>query len=101
MQDDDCSVIARLRAGVREHGLVDPGRDRLGVHVPPPGQEGYEPGLAEHLGSDTFLKVEVEGIGPLNIRVGGEVELHHGDPVRLAPRPDRIYRFDEAGNAAA
>ena len=58
-------------------------------------------GLAEHLGSDTFLKVDVEGIGHLNIRVGGEVELHHGDKVSLAPRPDRIYRFDEAGIASA
>ncbi|HEY9212402.1 MAG TPA: ABC transporter ATP-binding protein [Ancylobacter sp.] len=57
-------------------------------------------GLSEHLGSDTFLKVDVEGIGPLNIRVGGEVELHHGDKVNLAPRPDRIYRFDESGMAS-
>jgi multiple sugar transport system ATP-binding protein len=56
-------------------------------------------GLAEHLGSDTFLKVEVPGVGTLTVRGGGEVGLHHGDTVRLAPQPDKLHRFDTNGLA--
>ena len=56
-------------------------------------------GLAEHLGSDTFLKVEGPGVGTLTVRGGGEVGLHHGDTVRLAPQPDKLHRFDANGLA--
>ncbi|MDR6951574.1 multiple sugar transport system ATP-binding protein [Ancylobacter sp. 3268] len=58
-------------------------------------------GISEHLGSDTFLKVQVEGIGPLTVRAGGEVRLHHGDPVSLAPQAGKLHRFDAAGKAIA
>ncbi len=54
-------------------------------------------GLAEHLGSDTFLKVDVPGIGVLTVRGSGEMGLHHGDQIRLGPQPGKVYRFDEAG----
>ncbi|MCK0195842.1 ABC transporter ATP-binding protein [Ancylobacter sp. 6x-1] len=57
-------------------------------------------GICEHLGSDTFLKVEVAGVGTINVRAGGEVPLHHGDPIRLTPQPDKFHRFDSAGQAA-
>ncbi|CAA0099004.1 Maltose/maltodextrin import ATP-binding protein MalK [Starkeya nomas] len=57
-------------------------------------------GLCEHLGSDTFLKVDVEGVGQINVRASGEVALAFGDTVGLAPQPDKLHRFDEAGNAA-
>ena len=56
-------------------------------------------GLAEHLGSDTFLKVSVDGIGTLNIRASGEVARHHGDRVSLAPQADKIHRFDKDGRS--
>ncbi|MCS0495764.1 ABC transporter ATP-binding protein [Ancylobacter sp. MQZ15Z-1] len=56
-------------------------------------------GLCEHLGSDTFLKVDVEGIGQINVRAGGEVRLRFGDPVGLAPQQDKLHRFDSAGKA--
>ena len=56
-------------------------------------------GLAEHLGSDTFLKVEVAGIGPMTVRTGGEMALNHGDPVTLGPQPGKLYRFDADGKA--
>ncbi|WP_284164193.1 ABC transporter ATP-binding protein [Frigidibacter sp. SD6-1] len=55
-------------------------------------------GLSEHLGSDSFLKVAVEGIGTLTVRAAGEVGVHHGDRIRLAPA-GKIHRFDESGNA--
>ena len=57
-------------------------------------------GLCEHLGSDTFLKMDVEGVGQINVRASGEVALAFGDTVGLAPQPDKLHRFDEAGNAA-
>ncbi|MCS0502797.1 ABC transporter ATP-binding protein [Ancylobacter mangrovi] len=56
-------------------------------------------GLCEHLGSDTFLKVDVEGIGQINVRAGGEVRLRFGDPIGLAPQQDKLHRFDSAGKA--
>lgn len=56
-------------------------------------------GLSEHLGSDTFLKVEVPGVGTLTVRGGGEVGLHHGDKVLLSPQADKLHRFDAQGMA--
>ena len=56
-------------------------------------------GLAEHLGSDTFLKVQVAGLGDLTMRVSGERGLRHGDAVTLGPQPGKLYRFDADGKA--
>jgi multiple sugar transport system ATP-binding protein len=55
-------------------------------------------GLSEHLGSDSFIKVEVEGVGPINVRGSGELGVHHGDRIRLNPA-GKIHRFDERGLA--
>jgi len=57
-------------------------------------------GVAEHLGSDTFLHVNVEGIGMLTVRAGGDFIVSHGDTVFLTPDDARIHRFDENGKAA-
>ena len=55
-------------------------------------------GVAEHLGSDTFLHVHGTGFGgTLTVRTTGEVTLAHGDTVRLLPRAGRIHRFDASG----
>ena len=56
-------------------------------------------GLAEHLGSDTFLKVDVPGVGVLTVRGSGEMGLHHGNQIRLGPQPGRFYRFGADGKA--
>ena len=58
-------------------------------------------GVAEHLGSDTFLHVNVDGLGLMTIRAEGEKQLHHGDSVWLTPDPSRIYRFDKDGRSLA
>ena len=58
-------------------------------------------GLSEHLGSDTFLKVEVEGIGAMTVRAGGEVMLKHGDAVTLAPQAGKMLKFGADGKAQA
>ncbi|MGH6874908.1 MAG: ABC transporter ATP-binding protein [Aestuariivirgaceae bacterium] len=56
-------------------------------------------GVAEHLGSDTFLHVNVDGIGQITARADGDVDLHHGERVFLTPSATRIHRFDEQGLA--
>ncbi|QYO75905.1 ABC transporter ATP-binding protein [Devosia salina] len=55
--------------------------------------------VAEQLGSDTFLHVEVDGLGLMTVRTNGEQTFSHGDKVWLTPDPNRIYRFDAAGKA--
>ena len=63
--------------------------------------EGWEGKVtvAEHLGSDTFLHVDVSGVGKLTARSVGELGLTTGDHVRLQPDPGRIHRFDGDGKA--
>lgn len=56
-------------------------------------------GVAEHLGSDTFLHVHVDGSGLQTVRTEGENDYRPGDEVWLTPDPARIYRFDRAGLA--
>ena len=65
-------------------------------------QEGSwkgEVGVSEHLGSDTFLRVHVDGMEMLTVRTEGEIDLHHGDKVYLTPDINRIHKFDKAGLA--
>jgi multiple sugar transport system ATP-binding protein len=56
-------------------------------------------GVAEHLGSDTFLHIHVDGAGLQTVRTDGDRDFHHGDDVWLTPDPSRIYRFDPNGQA--
>ena len=89
----DCAEAARHGAfaiGVRpEHVSVSTTEGRWKGVV----------GVAEHLGSDTFLHVAVEGLGQMTVRAEGEKSLRHGDSVWLTPHADRIYRFDKDGRA--
>ncbi|MDZ4136528.1 MAG: TOBE domain-containing protein, partial [Paracoccaceae bacterium] len=55
-------------------------------------------GVSEHLGSDTFFRVNGTGLGDMiTVRVGGEVALRHGDDIWLTPDPSKIHRFDAQG----
>ncbi|WP_300517763.1 ABC transporter ATP-binding protein [Aliiroseovarius sp.] len=56
-------------------------------------------GVAEHLGSDTFLYVHPEGNEgeTMTVRVDGEFAVRHGDTVFLTPREDLIHKFDAEG----
>ncbi|MFC3075413.1 ABC transporter ATP-binding protein [Shinella pollutisoli] len=56
-------------------------------------------GVAEHLGSDTFLHVNVEDVGMVTVRAGGDFAVTHGDTVYLTPDENRIHRFDDKGLA--
>jgi multiple sugar transport system ATP-binding protein len=54
--------------------------------------------VSEHLGSDTFFHIKVDGIAdPVTVRVGGEIALHHGDTVSLTPDETHLHRFDAEG----
>ncbi len=55
-------------------------------------------GVAEHLGSDTFLHVHTDH-GTINVRAPGELNLSHGDQVYLTPDPQKIHRFGPDGLA--
>jgi multiple sugar transport system ATP-binding protein len=55
--------------------------------------------VAEHLGSDTFLHIDVDGIGQITARANGDFPVRHGDVVYVTPDPERIYRFDDKGLA--
>jgi multiple sugar transport system ATP-binding protein len=67
--------------------------------TPTPGTWKGKVGVAEQLGSDTFLHVHVEGLGLMTIRTDGEQTFSHGDDVYLTPDSSRIYKFDAAGRA--
>ncbi len=56
-------------------------------------------GVAEHLGSDTFLHVHADELGTVNVRADGEIPVKHGDTVWLSPDPARIHKFDAQGLA--
>ncbi len=49
---------------------------------------------AEHLGSDTFVYVDVPGVGTLDARCTGDLRVQQGDTVTLVPDPQHLHRFD-------
>jgi multiple sugar transport system ATP-binding protein len=53
--------------------------------------------IAEHLGSDTFLHIRADDIGPMTARVSGEMGLTHGETVFLSPAPDKVHKFSADG----
>jgi len=67
------------------HCTADTGTWQGTVHVP------------EHLGSDTFLHVEVDGIGPLTVRTDGEMPFNYGDRIWLTPQEGKLQKFDTNG----
>jgi multiple sugar transport system ATP-binding protein len=57
--------------------------------------------FAEHLGSDTFLYIDVPQAGQITARASGEVLLDQGSSVRIKPEPGRLHRFAPDGMAMA
>ena len=53
--------------------------------------------VSEHLGSDTFLHINVDGIGTINARAGGEFSARPGDHVWLTPEEGQVHRLDANG----
>lgn len=55
--------------------------------------------VSEHLGSDTLLHINVDGVGAITARADGEFPVRHGDRVSLTPEDDKLHRFDADGVA--
>ena len=54
--------------------------------------------VSEHLGSDTFLHVTVDGFeAPVTVRVNGDVDVHYGDAVFVTPNREAIHKFGQDG----
>ena len=52
-------------------------------------------GVAEHLGSDTFIHVHDTGLmDMMTVRINGDIDARHGDTIYLSPQVDQIHRFD-------
>ncbi len=55
-------------------------------------------GVAEHLGSDTFIHIHgIPGCDPMTVRAGGDIEVKHGDKIYLSPQAEHIHKFSEDG----
>ncbi|WP_058833967.1 ABC transporter ATP-binding protein [Luteimonas abyssi] len=54
---------------------------------------------AEHLGSDTFVYVDVPDIGTINARCTGHLRIEVDDTATLIPDPSHLHRFDEQQQA--
>ncbi|MGB3555271.1 MAG: ABC transporter ATP-binding protein [Jannaschia sp.] len=68
------------------------------VDVAPDGPWEGTVGVAEHLGSDTFLHVHGTGLlETMTVRQTGDIAVRHGDAIRLAPRLDELHRFGPDG----
>ena len=58
--------------------------------------------VSEHLGSDTFLHVEVDGRSEqMTVRSDGEVPLRAGDSIQLVPDETKIHKFGADGKRIA
>ncbi|MEP5805596.1 MAG: TOBE domain-containing protein, partial [Roseobacter sp.] len=56
-------------------------------------------GVAEHLGSDTFIHVHDTGLGDmLTVRIPGDIQVKHGDDIYLSPQLDKLHKFDAQGS---
>ncbi len=55
-------------------------------------------GMSEHLGSDTFVRVQVHGIDEvMTVRAEGRVDLPDGNQIFVSPQEDQLHRFDSGG----
>ena len=53
--------------------------------------------MVEHLGSETFLHVQVDGVGTLTVKANGDCPLSYGDDISLSADQSKILRFDGQG----
>lgn len=53
--------------------------------------------MIEHLGSETFLHVHVDGVGTLTVKADGDCKVAYGDIIHLAAAEEKIMHFDKDG----
>ncbi|MBX3572661.1 MAG: ABC transporter ATP-binding protein [Mesorhizobium sp.] len=85
-------------AAAAKHNAATIGIRPEHLRVTTPGEWKATVGVAEHLGSDTFLHVNSE-VGPLTVRADGEIKVAHGDEIWLTPDAAKLHRFDTDGKA--
>ena len=83
----------------KKHGATTIGIRPEHIDVTPDGAWHGVVGLSEHLGSDTFLKVNAGDLGTLTLRASGEISYRHGDAIRFAPQDGKLMRFGADGKA--
>jgi multiple sugar transport system ATP-binding protein len=55
-------------------------------------------GVAEHLGSDTFIHVHQTGLmDMMTVRITGDIAARHGETIYLTPEMDKMHKFDAQG----
>jgi ABC-type sugar transport system ATPase subunit len=55
--------------------------------------------VVEHLGSDVFAHVQVDGVADrVIVRLAGDRMVRAGETLRFVPDPDCLHVFDEAGD---
>jgi len=56
-------------------------------------------GVAEHLGSDTFIHIHNTGLlEMMTVRISGDVQVKHGEAIYLTPEKNKIHCFDAVGD---
>ncbi len=59
-------------------------------------------GVAEHLGSDTFIHVSDTSLADtVTVRITGDIAVKHGDTIYLIPQSDQLHKFDPQGMRVA
>ena len=53
--------------------------------------------VIEHLGSDTNIYAQIDGVGPVMVRQHGHIALRPGDRLGIAVQPSRVHAFDAQG----
>ena len=77
--------------------------DTIGIrpeHMESSTQSGKWKGVvkvSEHLGSDTFLHVVLDVLGPALVRVTGDMAVNADDIVFVTPNESEMHRFDQNG----
>ena len=55
-------------------------------------------GVAEHLGSDTFIHVHDTGLTDLmTVRITGDIAVKSGEDIYLSPEMDKLHKFGADG----
>jgi multiple sugar transport system ATP-binding protein len=54
-------------------------------------------GVIEHLGSESFLHVNIAGKGTVTVKADGDCPIQYGDNVFLSAAEPKIHRFDKNG----
>ncbi len=91
------NIISGNRAAVQHAASVGIRPEHLSISKNSGTWKGVA-GISEHLGSDTYIRVDVEGIDEtLTVRALGKIDISMGETVYVSPQVENLHRFDDAG----